>query len=206
MSKIFAVDLAEKGPSGWVVWDTVAELPLLDYGQYQPTAKQPGLVAHQIYEYFKALVVELLEIHGEDLVIMYEVTDWFQRLDNDDPKFHIKYKRERQTQSSLGRAESAFCLAVIHACGKLPLRIGVSQVRKELDARTKKAVIAYLALAFEWLDVRQGTLLLCKSENTWNPISHHVADAIALALVQGSWKRLNLLAGKEVFPERMPDV
>ena len=63
MSKIFAVDLAERGPSGWVVWDTEQEPPLLDYGQYQPAGNQPGLIAHQLYEHFKALVVEMLEIH-----------------------------------------------------------------------------------------------------------------------------------------------
>ena len=203
MSKILAVDLAEKGPSGWVVWDTEAEPPLLDYGQYQPTAKPPGLVAHQLYEHFKALTLDLLAIHDYDLVIVYEITDWFQKLDNDDPKFHIKYKRERQTQASLGRAESAFCLAVIHAYSKVPLRVGVNRVRKELGARTKDDVIAYLALAFDWLDICKDSLLLRKLQNTWEPLSHHIADAMALGLVQSNWLRLNHLTGQEIHPETM---
>ena len=139
-------------------------------------------------------------------MIVYEVTDWFQRLNNDDPKFHIKYKRERQTQASLGRAESAFCLAVIHACGKVPLRIGVSRVRKELDARNKEDVIAYLALAYDWLDTSESTLLLRKSERTREPLSHHVADATALAIVQGHWISLNHMAGEEIHLEKMIDI
>ena len=184
MQTILAFDLAWTGLSGWCLWNGANELdPILKYGEFKPKFKSSLTGAERVQAIGMAIGKNVLDLLTEltPTVCVYEYTDWFQDL-RGKPNWKLLYKKERQNQACLHRAEMALLYAASKA-GVRPVSIGATEARKEYQVQRKDAAARILSsnlpqrLDFDY----DGPVWFVLDLKTGQRISDHITDAMVLA-------------------------
>jgi hypothetical protein len=204
MKKALVLDLAWT-TTGWVVWDVDGDA-LLEWGQFtarNKTGNPADDSAHYIAHIATQIWASVNDLAEEFQVstIVYEYTDWHRSSVLDCRKNYSnrakEYKIERGTQRALGRAE--VLLAVLGSIGGYEVvGYGANEVKRGLEFKSKAhaamiAASAYQEL-FRYLDGAKGKYL--QVAGTGEMLSHHISDAITIAMYHTSQARFKEAMGR----------
>lgn len=198
MTSILALDLSYVGDTGWVIWDTELNHPVVDWGVWTIKGKGKKMEAEiniipQIYDN----MVNLVTYFDPD-IIAYEYTDWHRNISPNDPDWKRQYSIERNAQKTLSLARSALICA-LHSIKRLNrcIAIGANEAKREFGALRKKAAAELFSDEFsrfrfirENTDKDPGFLW---DEYMGKLVPHHVSDAFVIAYVVARRARLKEL-------------
>jgi len=181
--RLLALDLALDGYTGWTVWDSELDNPVVEYGQLRPSVpsnlKGQVKVQHLVSNLYCKLSELLLRF--PDVLVVYEYTDWHRGLEKGDD-----YAIERMAQRNLGRAEAVLILAAAGLEREL-YPIGAVEAKREFGAMKKSSVARLLA------DEYHRFVFESEGDKKWwlrdtqlnQKLASHISDSMAIAKVVG---------------------
>lgn len=196
--KLLAFDLSYTGPSGWVLWDTQADDPVVDYGEIEPKVNGSGdkevQVIFDLNRQINGLLKKFMTAHLLTNVA-YEFTDWHRTLAGlHKTKLLSEYAIERNAQRTLGRAEAALIIACMNQ-QIIPYRIGANEAKKEFGAMRKDACAHLFAEEyprFRFIDTAgDDAKYYLVDTKLMKQVSHHISDSFVIGSVVGRRLELN---------------
>lgn len=161
-----------------------------------PASDEPAYIAH-IADQIWSNVLSLAEEYGVG-TIAYEYTDWHRNILSGKKSYSQRrkeYKIERSTQRTLGRAEVLMAMIGVKHGYKV-IGFGANEVKSGLDVKSKSHAAMVAASAYQDIfKYKENKGKYLEVIATGEMLSHHISDAISIAMYAGNEIRLEEAMG-----------